>query len=354
MLDLGTKPNSSEMQNVEIVRSMLQEYYGSRLKTKADLNQKACCVDDTQKRHADILELIPSEVKEKYYGCGCPIPAEDLKGLHVLDLGCGTGLDVFILSRLVGSEGRVFGIDMTDQQIEVAMRHTHTVMERFGYRESNVHFYKDFIEVAKTIPDESIDLVVSNCVINLSPLKDLVMKSVFRVLKEGGEFYISDIVADRRVPDMIRNDPQMVAECLGGAEYENDWLDLIESSGFPDPRRVTVSEVQRDVMGEPIAFYSTTLRGFKFSDPLDRRCEDYGQIAVYQGNMSQQKAKFVFDDHHVFEAQRPTAVCRNTARMLSETRLAKYFHVTAPIKHFGLFPCGPVPKEAQAASGPCC
>src|SRR5262245_35437234 len=138
MLDLRTNPTSLEMNNVEIVRSMLQEYYGSKLRTKADLSQKACCVDDTQKRHADILELIPSEVKEKYYGCGCPIPAEDLTGLHVLDLGSGTGLDVFILSRLVGPVGKVYGIDMTDQQIEVAMRHAPTVMKGFGYRESNV------------------------------------------------------------------------------------------------------------------------------------------------------------------------------------------------------------------------
>ena len=192
---------------------------------------------------------------------------------------------------------------------------------------------------------------------NLSPRKDLVFKTIGRVLKEGGEFYISDIVTDRRVPKKIQNDPKLIAECLGGAEYEHDYLDFMKDAGFIDPRIVKRVEVQRDVAKEPIVFYSITVRAFKFSSktPLDRRCEDYGQIAIYDGGIKNQPARFVFDDHHVFEAHKPTRVCRNTARMLNETRLAKYFEVTKEIKHFGLFPCGPAVNEttAQAAKG-CC
>ena len=148
----------------------------------------------------------------------------------------------------------------------------------------------------------------------------------------------------------------MIAECLGGAQYEHDWFDTMRDAGFGDPRIVRSRVVQSEAKGEPITFSSLTIRGFKFSDPLDRRCEDFGQTATYLGNCPQSPARFALDDHHIFEASRPGAVCRNSARMLSETRLGRYFHVTEPIKHFGLFPCGPVPAGADgtAASGSCC
>jgi SAM-dependent methyltransferase len=342
-----------QVNNVESVRSMLQEYYGTRLSTNADLKQKACCTDETQKRFVDILQLIPAEVKAKHYGCGSPVPEGDLTGLTVLDLGSGAGLDAFIVSYLVGPSGRVYGIDMTDAQLDVAVRNTPAVMKHFGYSEANVHFHKDFIEVAKSIPDGSIDLVISDCVINLSPAKHMVFQTIRRVLKEGGEFYISDIVADRRVPEAIHNDPEMIAECLGGAEYEHDWFDIMKQSGFADPRTVTRKEVQRDVMDEPIVFYSMTVRAFKFSESLDPRCEDYGQIAIYKGTLPRQTTRFLLDDHHIFETDRPVPVCRNTARMLSETRLGKHFEVTAPVKHFGLFACNP-PTGLESSVKGCC
>lgn len=339
---------------LESVRSILRDYYGRHLKSKSDLSQKACCTDDTQRRFQDILQWIPEEVKARHYGCGCPVPEDDLTGLSVLDLGSGAGVDAFIMARMVGPEGIVFGIDMTDEQLEVSKKYTDEIMKQFGYVKPNVHFIKDFIEVAESIPDNSIDLVISDCVINLSPRKDLVFETIHRVLKDGGEFYISDIVADRRVPDILRNDPEMLAECLGGAEYEHDWFDIMKDTGFSDPRTVSRVEVQRDVKGIPILFSSMTVRGFKFVDPLDRRCEDYGQFATYRGSLPD-TARFSLDDHHVFEAHRPVPVCRNTARMLSETRLAPHFDVTPPIQHFGLFDCSPVPvSEHSAGSGNCC
>ena len=347
----GLPPSINDLDSV---RSILREYYGRHLKSKSDLSQKACCTDESQKRFKDILELIPDEVKARHYGCGCPVPEDDLTGLRVLDLGSGAGVDAFILSYLVGPSGFVYGIDMTDEQLEVANINTAAVMNQYGYREPNVRFEKDFIEVAGSIPDQSIDVVISDCVINLSPRKDLVFKTIFRVLKDGGEFYISDIASDRRVPDSIRNNPEMLAECLGGAEYEHDWLDVMKDSGFHDPRTVSRMEVQRDVLGEPIVFYSMTVRGFRFDDPLDRRCEDYGQIATYKGNIPNLRARFALDDHHVFEAHRPTPVCRNTARMLQESRLGRYFDVTPSIKHFGLFECAPAINRANTTNISCC
>ena len=339
---------------VESLRDHLRYYYGRHLKKKSDLTQKACCTDETQERHADILEMIPDAVKDRHYGCGCPIPGDDLSGITVLDLGSGAGVDAFIASYKVGSSGFVHGIDMTDEQLAVANEHADEVARAFGFPSRNTAFHKDFIEVADSIPDNSIDLVISDCVINLSPRKDLVFQTIQRVLREGGEFYISDIAADREVPDSIREDPEMIAECLGGAMYEHLWFDAMKDAGFTDPRIFSRRFVQNEAKGEPINFSSLTVRAFKFSDPLDRRCEDYGQVAVYKGNSPDSVARFAFDDHHIFEARRPTAVCRNTARMLSETRLGRYFDVTPAVKHFGLFPCGPAPTDGESGGQPCC
>jgi SAM-dependent methyltransferase len=339
---------------VEALRDHLRYYYGRHLKQKSDLTEKACCTEETQQRHAAILELIPDAVKDRHYGCGCPIPNDDLTGITVLDLGSGAGVDAFIAAHKVGPSGFVHGIDMTDEQLAVANEHADEVARAFGFPARNTAFHKDFIEVAGSIPDGSIDLVISDCVINLSPRKDLVFQAIHRVLKEGGEFYISDIAADREVPDAIREDPDMIAECLGGAMYEHAWFDTMKDAGFTDPRVFSRRFVQSEAKGEPITFSSLTVRAFKFSYQLDRRCENYGQVAVYKGNSPDSAARFVFDDHHVFEAQRPAAVCRNTARMISETRLGRYFDVTAAVKHFGLFPCGPAPAGAEPGSRPCC
>lgn len=339
---------------LDALRSMLRSYYGRHLKSKSDLSQKACCTSQTEQRFKNILELISPEVKSKHYGCGCPVPEDDLTGLSVLDMGSGAGVDSFILSHLVGKLGSVTGIDMTDEQLHVANQNIPIVMKAFGYAEPNIRFTKDFIETADSIPDGSIDLIISDCVINLSPRKDLVFKTIHRVLKEAGELYVSDVVSDRRVPGNIRENPELLAECLGGAEYEHDWFDLIKDAGFPDPRTVSKVEVQRDVLGESVIFYSMTVRGFKFAEPLDRRCEDYGQLATYKGTAGQHQARFIFDDHHIFEAHRPVPVCRNTARMLQETRLRPHFDVTDQVKHFGLFACGTTINNSTKTSSSCC
>lgn len=336
-------------------RTFLRDYYGRHLQKTADLSEKACCTDSTHARHAETIALIPDEVMIKHYGCGCPLPEDDLTGLVGLDLGSGAGVDAFILSRLVGPTGHVHGIDMTDEQLDVSRRNAPIVAKAFGYDKPNTTFHKGFIETADDIADGSIDLVISDCVINLSPRKDLVLATINRVLKEGGELYISDILSDRRVPESIVNDPQLVAECLGGAVYGHDFMDMLKDAGFGDPRVVEQQVLQTDVRGEPIAFSSVTVRAQKFSEPLDRRCEDYGQTATYLGTFPRCPARYAFDDHHSFEKNRPTLVCRNTARMLSDTRLGKGFRVTQPIQHFGLFDCAPAPAAREVGSdAPCC
>lgn len=341
----------------ERLRELLREFYGKRTQKTADLDEGACCTEDTKKRYGTILKLIPDEVVSKHYGCGCPIPEDDLTGLTCLDLGSGSGVDAFVLAHKVGPSGFVHGVDMTAEQLSVARRNVAPTMKAFGFAKANVAFHEGFIETAEMIPDGSIDLVISDCVLNLSPAKAEVYRTIGRVLKPGGELYVTDISSDRRVPPSIAEDEKLVAECLGGAQYEHDWFDTLKDAGFLDPRVVSRREVRRDVAGEAIVFSSLVVRAQKFATPLDRRCEDYGQVAIYKGNCAATPGRFVYDDHHVFEAGRPTLVCRNTARMLSETRLGRYFEVTAPIKHFGLFPCGPAPAAggaASAAAGACC
>lgn len=177
------------------------------------------------------------EVLSKYYGCGSIIP-EVLSGLSVLDLGCGSGKDVYTLAQLVGESGRVVGVDMTDEQIEVARKYEEWHRVKFGYSQSNVHFYKGFIEKLDTLglASESFDIVISNCVVNLSPDKRAVLKQAYQLLKPGGEMYFSDVYSDRRVPEHLREDPVLWGECLSGALYWNDFISLAKEVGFRDPR----------------------------------------------------------------------------------------------------------------------
>ena len=201
------------------IHDEVKEYYGRVLGGSDDLKtDAACCATDIPPRYVlDVMPLIADEIVERFYGCGSPIPPA-LEGATVLDLGCGTGRDVYILSKLVGPNGRVIGVDMTESQLEVARRYQDEQARRFGYEKSNVEFKLGYIEDLRSvgIEDDSIDLVVSNCVVNLSPFKDLVLSEVYRVLKPGGELYFSDTYSDRRIPEDLRNDPLFYPDQLGG------------------------------------------------------------------------------------------------------------------------------------------
>jgi len=163
----------------------IKEYYGKTLKSNDDLKTSACCTDDVLPGYIkSIIADLEDEIVAKYYGCGSPLPVS-LEGSTVLDLGCGTGRDVYIASKLVGSDGFVIGIDMTDEQLEVANKYKESQTKKFGYESPNVDFRKGYIEDLKGagIADNSIDVVISNCVLNLSPEKDKVFEEIFRVLK---------------------------------------------------------------------------------------------------------------------------------------------------------------------------
>ncbi|MBD2768043.1 methyltransferase domain-containing protein [Hymenobacter sp. BT664] len=340
--------------------AQIQDYYGTQLQSSQDLLTNACCTDDIPPAHRRILAQLAPEVLAKYYGCGVCIP-EALEGITVLDLGSGSGRDAFLLSKLVGEKGHVIGVDMTEEQLVVARRHIEDHTQKFGYAQPNVEFRHGYIEDlgAAGLPDNSVDLVVSNCVLNLSTDKEATYREIFRVLKPGGELFIADVFADRRVPETLRQDPVLYGECLGGALYTEDFRRLLLRLGVHDyrihaSRRLTINNPEIEAKVGNIGFYSFTVRAFKLD--LEDRCEDHGQVATYLGTIPGQPSQFVLDDHHTFETGRPMLVCGNTAAMLSETRYAPYFRVVGDrSRHFGLFDCGPVSAPASAeASGSCC
>ena len=320
-----------------------QEYYGEVLSTSDDLKTTACCtIDMIPKRVLETLPYIMEEIKDKYYGCGSPIPLV-LENQTMLDLGCGSGRDVYILSKLSGQGGFIHGIDMTQNQISVAKKYQNEQTKRFEYEDINTNFIHDYIEnIDKHFEDESVDIITSNCVINLLEDKEDILKKVFRILKNGGEFYFSDVYANRRLNKDIREHKVLHGECLGGALYVNDFLKYAVEAGFTEPRMFSSKEIEitdtelKGVVGNT-RFFSITYRLWKIED-LDTACEDYGQFAIYKGGIEKSEHEFELDANHLFEVNRPEHVCKNTADMLSKTRYKKYFDIVGDTsKHFGEF-----------------
>ena len=216
----------------------VQNYYGKVLQHSNDLKTSACCdVSSMPDWLKPLLAKLHPQVTERYYGCGLVAPAV-LEGARVLDLGSGSGRDCYLLAQLVGSQGQVVGVDMTPEQLAMANAHLGYHAEQFGF--ANVEFRQGYIENldALGLSDASFDVIVSNCVINLSPDKDSVLREAYRLLKKGGELYFSDIYADRRLPAALREDELLYGECLGGALYWNDFHNLAKRHGFADPRLV--------------------------------------------------------------------------------------------------------------------
>ncbi|EAP90755.1 UbiE/COQ5 methyltransferase [Oceanicaulis alexandrii HTCC2633] len=219
------------------MRDQVRDYYGDVLQSSGDLKSDACCEISTPEPHIlEALTHIHPEVASKYYGCGLIAP-EGLAGKRILDLGCGTGRDVFLLAQLVGETGEVVGVDMTDNQLKVALEHEAWHAERFGYAKPNTRFLKGYIEELDQLDLEpsSFDLVISNCVINLSTDKPAVFNGVRHLLKPDGVMHFADVYAEREVPAELRTDPILYGECLAGALAWTDFLTITRESGFEAP-----------------------------------------------------------------------------------------------------------------------
>ncbi len=330
------------------VHESVQDYYGKTLQESSDLQTNACCTDINMPDHIKkALGQIHEEVLIKYYGCGLAIP-NSLEGAKVLDLGSGSGRDAYVLSKLVGESGEVIGIDMTDEQLDVSNRHKDFHAKAFGHTKSNVEFLKGNIEKMKDLKlaSESFDVIVSNCVINLAMDKKAVLQDSYDLLKKGGEIYFSDVYVDRRIPKELRDDEVLYGECLSGALYWNDFIDLAKETGFNDARVVelapiTIDNPKIEKQLEGYTFYSITVRLFKIPD-LETRCEDYGHAVSYKGNIEFNEKSFTLDGHHKFEKGKSQNVCGNTYLMLQESRFAKHFDFMGSFDtHYGIFKgCG--------------
>ncbi len=336
----------------------VQEYYGETLQSSADLQTNACCTPaDMPDWLKPVLGKIHDEVASKYYGCGLIAP-EALEGARILDLGSGSGCDVYALSGLVGETGHVVGVDMTDAQLDVARAHKDYHAQAFGYATSNVEFHKGYIEKLDELPLEkgSFDIIVSNCVLNLATDKQAVLRGVYDLLKPGGEMYFSDVYADRRMPQELVEDEVLYGECLSGALYWKDFLSISAKVGFTDVRMaehrpLTIENPKLEAKVSPINFASAIYRLFKLPE-LDAGCEDYGQAVIYKGTIPNHPKSFGLDEEHIIETSKVFSVCGNTGAMLTQTRFAPHFELLGEGQtHFGAWPgCGS-PDPFQGAIG---
>jgi len=297
--------------DVDAPRKMIRRFYGSAAETP---QEELCC--PVQPDPED-LSHIPKAVIERFYGCGSPVGAAGIRlGETALDLGSGAGIDVFIAAKKVGPTGRAIGIDMTPQMLAVARESQSQVAAALGY--DVVEFREGFLE-AIPVGDRSVDLVTSNCVINLSPDKPRVFADMWRVLKDHGRIVVADIVADQEVPPHQRRDPRLWGECISGALTEEEFLAALERAGFYG-LQVLKKTFWKEVEG--FNFFSVTVRGYKFEKTAG--CVYAGQTATYQGPF-----RGVSDEEgHWFPRNTPIVVCTDTAAKLSRAPYASLFVVT--------------------------
>src|SRR5271169_2497689 len=225
------------MESTSSVQEQVKEKYGSAARAVAlSGNLQACC--DPGLRCCDPITtnlyssgekgLIPEKAVLASLGCGNPTALIDLRpGETVLDLGSGGGIDVLLSARRVGSTGKAYGLDMTDEMLALAREN----QRRAGV--GNAEFLKGEIENIP-LPDNSVDVVISNCVINLSADKDKVLREAFRVLKPGGRFAVSDVVVRGEVPEEVRRSMEMWVGCIAGALHDYEYIGKLAKAGFHD------------------------------------------------------------------------------------------------------------------------
>lgn len=347
------------------IHESVQNYYGDTLEKSEDLKTNACCeLVEPPKYIKKALANIHDDVMSKYYGCGLTIP-DHVEGLRILDLGSGSGRDVYLASQLVGENGYVVGVDMTDAQLDVANRTVDWHMDKFGFKTSNVRFVKGNIDHLDQLDLEkgTFDIIISNCVINLCENKDKVLKDAYDLLKPGGEMYFSDVYSDRRIPENLRQNEVLWGECLSGALYWNDFLRTARRAGFTDPRSVKNSPITvenqdiEDILGD-IKFFSVTYRLWKI-DGLESDCEDFGQAVAFKGGIPHIGKTFSLDDHHDFPQGKVLPVCGNTYKMLYDTRYREHFEFYGTWDtHYGIFEgCGgamPFSTDGADSDANCC
>jgi ubiquinone/menaquinone biosynthesis C-methylase UbiE len=318
-----------------------------------------------------LLKVIPDEIIEKDYGCGDPSQYVR-EGETVLDLGSGSGKACYIISQIVGARGKVIGIDFNPQMLELARNHQKSIGEKLGFH--NVEFCRGKIQDLQTnlelldqhlrdnpvssvadlerlaefearmrqeqplIADESVDVVVSNCVLNLvrSEDKKQLFAEMYRVLKRGGRVAISDIVSDEPVPEHLARDANLWSACVSGAFQEEEFLRAFEEAGFYGMRIEEFhSEPYQIVKG--IEFRAVTLTAYKGKDGP---CIERNQAVIYRGPWK----KVIDDDGHTLERGGRMAVCDKTFKLYAQPPYAGQFILLPPrdevaMENAGVFDC---------------
>ncbi len=351
------------------LETAVRERYASAAQTR---ESALCCPTSYD---PGLLEALPAEVIERDYGCGDP--SRHLRpGETVLDLGSGTGKVCFLASQIVGPTGRVIGVDMNDEMLALARRAAPEVAEKVGF--SNVEFRKGKIqdlgldrdiidawlrehpvrseadlvaleaftaELRTTRPliaDASVDVIVSNCVLNLvtSEDKGAMFRELHRVLRRGGRVVISDIVSDEDIPEHLRRDPELWSGCISGAFREDLFLEAFEQAGFYG---VTVLERQEEPWRtvEGIEFRSVTVAAYKGKEGA---CFDQKHAVIYRGPWRQVED----DDGHVLRRGRRTAVCEKTFHIYARGPYREHVdlvepRVLVPLEDAASFPCSAEP-----------
>lgn len=321
---------------------------------------KLCCPIDYDR---ELLKAIPQEVIERDYGCGDP--SKYLRqGETVLDLGSGTGKICFIAAQVVGANGRVIGVDMTDEMLEVARRNAPVVADRIGY--ANVEFRKGRIQdlaldlekldaelKARPITDAAsflradeiaqelrvkfplvasdlVDVVVSNCVLNLveSKAKRQLFEEIFRVLRKGGRAVISDIVSDEEVPERLQNDGELWSGCISGALTEEGFLQAFSDAGFYGIQILKRDEQPWQTV-EGIEFRSVTIEAFKGKQGP---CFERNHAVIYRGPFKE----VLDDDGHRMERGVRYAVCDKTYNIYRKAPYAESFELIEPLTPIAL------------------
>jgi SAM-dependent methyltransferase len=329
--------------------------------------------------NTELLKAIPPEVIEKDYGCGDPSPYVRPNDV-VLDLGSGGGKLCFIASQLVGPSGRVIGVDCNREMLALARRNAPLVAHNIGY--SNVEFKYGMIQdlqldlermedhlneqpvqsaadylhlrsveerLRKNSPlieSDSVDCVVSNCVLNLVRQSDRqrLFAEIYRVLRDGGRAAISDIVSDEDVPVELQRDPTLWSGCLSGAFREDEFLKAFEAAGFYGISITRWSkEPWQTIQG--IEFRSVTVVAYKGKDGP---CLERNQSVVYRGPFK----KVQDDDGHLYYRGERMAVCDKTFRILSSPPYADAFECISPVKSVPLEEASPFPCQGNTRRHP--
>jgi arsenite methyltransferase len=293
----------------ETITRQVSERYARAVTT----GEQMCC--PTGYDFEDLRAFVPEEVLRVSYGCGTPAGLATVRpGETVLDIGSGGGIDCFEAARRVGPEGRIIGVDMTDEMLAMARRNAPIVAQNLGYPASNVEFRKGHAENLP-VEDDSVDLIISNCVINLAPDKRKVFREMFRVIRPGGRFTISDIVADAPVPQYLIHDQQKWGDCLSGALPAWEYLAGLVQVGFLGVHQMKFSSWS---IIDGIHFFSLTLTGYKLPETIESAGAAHATLV---GPFS----RAVDELGQTYHRGRPEPVSARTARLLKTPPFERLF-----------------------------